>query len=316
MPGPLRRVDVAAAVIERPDGEFLLAQRPDGKVYAGWWEFPGGKVESGEPVAAALARELHEELGIEVENAYPWITRTHDYTHASVRLHFFRVVRWRGEPQSKEGQCFAWQRLPALTVGPVLPANGPVLKALGLPLLLGVTHTQGVGERAFLERLDNALARGLRFVQLRENALSPPALAAFSREVIARVRNSGGRVVVNGPTEFAATVGADGVHLTAEALMRSKTRPVIELVGASCHGPEELARVTALDLDYAILGPVRETPTHPGSPGMGWERFSEFARGLSFPVYAIGGLSLADLPVARRAGAHGIAAIRAAWSVA
>ena len=90
-------IEVVAAVIERPDGAFLLAQRPPGKVYAGYWEFPGGKVEPGEAAHDALARELHEELGIEVEQAYPWITREYVYPHGHVRLNFFRVRAWRGE---------------------------------------------------------------------------------------------------------------------------------------------------------------------------------------------------------------------------
>ena len=103
------RVEVAAAVITGPDGRFLLGQRPAGKVYAGYWEFPGGKIEPGEAPLAALKRELHEELGIEVELAYPWLTRDYDYAHAAVRLRFFRVVRWSGSLHGRENQRFAWQ---------------------------------------------------------------------------------------------------------------------------------------------------------------------------------------------------------------
>ena len=103
-------VEVAAAVIQRPDGAFLLAQRPPGKVYAGYWEFPGGKVEPGEPVARALARELHEELGIDVERAYPWITRVFTYPHATVRLRFFRVVSFKNQIQARENQAVVWQQ--------------------------------------------------------------------------------------------------------------------------------------------------------------------------------------------------------------
>ncbi|MBZ0091824.1 MAG: NUDIX domain-containing protein, partial [Sulfuricellaceae bacterium] len=91
-------IDVVAAVLQRPDGSFLLAQRPADKVYAGYWEFPGGKIEAGESAPAALARELHEELGIEVKRAYPWLTRRYTYPHATVKLNFFRVTRWDGEP--------------------------------------------------------------------------------------------------------------------------------------------------------------------------------------------------------------------------
>ena len=102
-------VEVAAAVIERPDGSFLLAQRPAGKVYAGWWEFPGGKVEAGEPAERALARELHEELGIDIGPAYPWLTRVFTYPHGTVRLQFFRVFSWEREPHPREDQARAEQ---------------------------------------------------------------------------------------------------------------------------------------------------------------------------------------------------------------
>src|ERR1700752_4096497 len=104
----VRPVEVAAAVILRHDGQFLLAQRPAGKVYAGYWEFPGGKVEPGEPARAALIRELREELGIEVTRAYTWVTREYASPHAHVRLNFFRVLGWEGEPRSREAQALSW----------------------------------------------------------------------------------------------------------------------------------------------------------------------------------------------------------------
>lgn len=119
-------VDVAVGVLIDPDGRFLLTSRPEGKVYAGHWEFPGGKVEPGESVEAALRRELHEELGITIGHAEPWRVSLHDYPHALVRLHFCKVREWRGEFEMREGQQMAWQDLPA-TVKPLLPGTLPVL---------------------------------------------------------------------------------------------------------------------------------------------------------------------------------------------
>ena len=119
-------VDVAVGVLIDARGRFLLTSRPAGKVYAGWWEFPGGKLERGESVVAALARELHEELGIDVVDARPWHATRMDYPHARVRLHFCKVLAWRGELQMREGQAMAWQTLP-VTVAPVLPGTLPVL---------------------------------------------------------------------------------------------------------------------------------------------------------------------------------------------
>jgi 8-oxo-dGTP diphosphatase len=131
MTAPVERtpVDVAVGVLVAPDGRFLLTSRPEGKVYAGYWEFPGGKLEQGESVEAALRRELTEELGIEIESAERWKVELMDYAHARVRLHFCKVRRWQGRFEMLEGQQMAWQRLP-VEVAPVLPGTVPVLRWL------------------------------------------------------------------------------------------------------------------------------------------------------------------------------------------
>jgi len=118
--------DVAVGVLLQPNGAFLLTSRPEGKVYAGYWEFPGGKLEAGETVEQALRRELHEELGITIGAAQLWKTQMVDYPHALVRLHFCKVREWVGQLQMREAQTFAWQQLP-VSVVPVLPGTVPVL---------------------------------------------------------------------------------------------------------------------------------------------------------------------------------------------
>ena len=119
-------VDVAVGVLIRPNGDFLLTSRPVGKVYEGYWEFPGGKLEASESVSLALRRELHEEIGITIEAVHPWKTELVDYPHALVRLNFCKVFEWTGELHMREGQSFAWQSLP-VTVQPLLPGTIPVL---------------------------------------------------------------------------------------------------------------------------------------------------------------------------------------------
>ena len=135
-----RPVDVAVGVLIDADGRFLLTSRPEGKVYAGYWEFPGGKIEPGESVEAALARELHEELGITIAGAEPWKTELVDYPHARVRLHFCKVGAWSGEFEMRERQAMAWQALP-VAVRPVLPGTVPVLRWLAEERgFAGATH--------------------------------------------------------------------------------------------------------------------------------------------------------------------------------
>lgn len=301
-------IEVAAAVILRPDGSFLLAQRPAGKVYAGYWEFPGGKVEPGEPVAEALARELQEELGIEVEGSEPWITRVFTYPHGTVRLNFRRVRRWRGEPHPREDQAIAWQRLDAPMLAPMLPANAPVLASLALPAEYAITDAAHHGVERMLGLLDARMAAGLRMVQVREPGLAAAARERFTREVLALARRHGCRVLTKAPFE-----GADGLHLTAAALGALRERPAAGLVAASCHDRREIERAGALGLDFAVLGPVKRTRSHPDRQPLGWERFAELVAGTPLPVYAIGGLSSSDLGTAMAAGAHGIAMISGAW---
>jgi 8-oxo-dGTP diphosphatase len=309
-----QRVEVAAAVITRPDGCFLLGQRPAGKVYAGYWEFPGGKIEAGEAPLPALARELHEELGIDVETAYPWLTRDYDYAHAAVRLRFFRVVKWSGTLHGRESQRFVWQSPDAISVDPLLPANAPILRALRLPPVYAISHAAELGRVEFLRRLEQALARGLGLVQVREKGLGERDLRDFAARVIERARAHGARVLVNGSPQLARELGADGVHLTAAALMEIRQRPDLGLVGASCHDAGELARARAVGADFAVLGPVAPTPTHPGAAGLGWARFGALLEDCALPVYALGGMKPTDLETAWRHGAHGISMMRGAWA--
>ena len=309
-------VDVAAAVIERPDGSFLLAQRPAGKVYAGWWEFPGGKIEAGEPAVRALARELHEELGIDVRTAYPWITRMHAYEHATVRLNFFRVTDWTGDPHPRENQAFVWQRIDALIAEPMLPANSPVLAALALPREYAVTDAGQYGVEKMLAAIRLRLAQGLKLLQVRDKDL--PNREQFAREVIGLAHRHGAKVLVNGGPEEKDGIHAmgDGIHYTAQQLMKLRERPRDGFAAASCHTREELERASQLELDFAVVGPVNATASHSGVALLGWEGFAGIARGSAIPVYAIGGMRREDLPAAWRAGAHGVAMISGAWGQA
>lgn len=306
--------EVAAAVILRPDGSLLLGQRAADTFYPGYWEFPGGKVEPGETPHQALVRELREELEIDVLAATPWIVREHVYEHAHVRLHFFRVTQWAGELRDHVHAALAWQRADALTVAPMLPANAPVLTALRLPDLYAVTHAWQIGIDAQLDALDAALACGLKLVQLREAALPEAARASFVAAAVARCHAHGAWVLVNGDAQLARATGADGLHLPAAQLMMLDERPPLPLVAVSCHDRAELERAARLGLDFAVLGPVAATATHPGQAGIGWPAFAQLVGGLPLPVYAIGGLNRADIAAAQAAGAQGVAAIRAAWA--
>lgn len=312
-----KRVEVAAAVIERPDGTFLLGQRAPDTFYPGYWEFPGGKLEPGENAQAALVRELEEELGLSVQRADPWIVREHQYEHAHVRLHFFRVRAWQGEVRDHVHSALEWQRADALSVSPMLPANAPVLRALALPMHLAITspHTESTSDT--IGKID-ALAQHWQaqphkpMVMLRKPEMSDAEFAQYAYATVPRIHQHQLQCVVHGRIALAEQLQC-GVHLSSRQLMQTTTRPNTTIVGASCHNAQELQHAAQLGMDYAVLGAVLSTPTHPNDLGMGWEKFAQLVQGLPMPVFAIGGTGPANIDRAWQAGAHGVAGISAYW---
>ena len=251
-----------------------------------------------------------------MRRADPWITRSFDYPHARVRIRFFRIPAWEGSPAAREHAALAWQRPGEFTLEPMLPANSPVLAALALPDEYAISDAAGMGAAAFLDALERRLGAGLRLVQLRDKQLAPAARARLFRDAAALCDAVGARLLLNADPEEAALLGAAGLHLSTDRLMRTAVRPRFALVGASCHDAGELAHAAALPVDFAVLGPVQPTTSHPGAPALGWPAFSALLEDCPIPVFAIGGLAAADLALARHHGAHGIAMIRGAWNQA
>ena len=312
-------IDVAAGLILRPDGQLLLGQRPEGKPWAGWWELPGGKLEPGETVLQALARELQEEIGIQVTQAVPWVTYVHAYPHTTVRLAFCQVTAWEGEPRGLENQRLEWVNpAEAASVGDLLPATLPPLRWLLLPNAYGITSIGGrAGLPAFLERLERALARGLKLVQLREptwpDGPGATSLRDAAQTIIKLCHAAGARVLINSVHPAAWWRQADGVHLRWEDAAALHARPELPegaLVGVSAHDNAQIVHAREIGADFAVLGAVLETPSHPDQPGIGWGGFVAGNRDAGLPVYALGGQSTDTLNEARRHGAHGIAGIR------
>lgn len=316
-------VHVAVAIIQKPNSEFLLASRPHGKGWAGWWEFPGGKIEAGESAEHALIRELQEELGITPSHIQPWLTRTYDYpaTHDSaaktVKLHFFFVSTWQGSLRGLENQQLSWQNANNISVSPILPANVPILKALALPLVYAISNVAEIGEIAFYAALKTQLQQGLKLIQVREKHLASPALIRLSRQVIELAKPYNAKVLLNNNIKLAKALGADGVHLTSQQLMHLTQKPSDlpnnSMIAASCHNANELARAQQLNLDFVVVSPVNATQSHADAVALGWQKFAELTENIELPIYALGGMTINDLPQALSCGARGIATQRAIW---
>ena len=324
-------IHVVAGVLEDSGQRLLVAQRPADKSMAGTWEFPGGKLHVGEGRLAGLVREFDEELGIRIEAARPLIRYRHRYPGFQIDLDVWRVLTWHGEPHGREGQAFGWHAPACLAEMGLLPADTAIVRAIQLPDSCVVTPPRAdSGKRAFLDQLEHmALRIDAGLICLRRPDLDTEALLELAAGAACRVEGTGLRLLLHGdpailgptlrdpPPALAARLSATvaGLHVPARFLKTLKSRPVPagELFGVSCHGTGELKNALALGADYAFLGPVNQTASHPGAPGIGWEKFADLVRELPLPVYAIGGLGPEDLETAWAAGAQGIAAIRGLW---
>ncbi len=310
----MKPLHIAVGVVSDAAGRILISERKPDCAYAGQWEFPGGKCEPGESVTAALARELHEELGITVRAARPLIRLSHRYPDRHVLLDTWRVTAWDGLPEAREHQRFAWVPAAELDHYPMLAANRPIVRATQLPDTYLITPAPGPDLSAFVAGLTACLATGVRLVRLRAPALATDDYAALARRCLAACRQHGAKLLLDREPAQVERIGADGLHLTTAALARTRVRPLAAgLLAVSCHGRAELAQAVALPADFAVHGPVQPTPSHPGQPGLGWPGFREHVGDLALPVYGIGGLQPVDLACAWRHRAQGIAAIRGLW---
>lgn len=326
-------VHVAAAAIFNGRGEVLIARRPEHVHQGGLWEFPGGKVEDGESVREALWRELHEEIGIEVQQARPLIRVRHDYGDKSVLLDVWRVDSFtnaaqlaggqRHEGKGREGQPVKWVLPGDLADYDFPAANGPIITAVNLPDRYLITPDPGDDLPAFLAQLERRLRDGVRLVQLRAKSLDTEQYVALAHQCAELCRQHDAYLMLNADPALVTEVGAQGVHLDSTRLKmlqerpfdlgESKSGPNRKWVSASCHSLEQLQQAAQLGADFVLVSPVAATASHPGEEPLGWERFAALTEQTTGPVYALGGMSAADLEQAFAHGAQGVAAIRALW---
>jgi len=311
-------IEVAAGILTDARGRVLLMQRLPGKHLAGLWEFPGGKLESGETVEQALVRELREELGIEVVASAPLISIPWRYPEKTVCLHALRVTQWRGEPCAQEGHPLRWVRMGDMDTTAMPAADAPIVAALRLPAAYVITDGDSAARFSFLQ----PDASGTAGRSVRDTSTAPLLQIRMPGAPCADVRATAlawidadpllrGRLLVNHDIELARELGV-GVHLKAVQLRELRERPLARgaWVGASCHSAEELELAARLGADFATLSPVRGTASHPDAVPLGWERFAALVADARLPVYALGGVGPTDLDRARAAGAQGVAGIR------
>lgn len=313
-PEPEPVVHVAAGIVYDERGRVLVQKRPADAHVGGLWEFPGGKADPREGRRAALARELKEELDIEVLEARPLIQVKYAYPEKTVLLDVWRVERYSGTPKPLEDQPLKWlapDELPALEMP---PADRPIVNAVRLPPVCLITSDEPRDDKAFLSQLERRLADGIRLVQLRTRR-SGERLSILARDAVALCEAHGAWLVLNGDPEQALASGAHGVHLSSTRLSRVSERPVPEdlWLSTACHDVQELQRAKAISADFVLASPVAKTVSHPDARPIGFEGLEMICQQATMPVYALGGLGINDRERAWQAGAQGVAGISGFW---
>lgn len=312
--GQLRRIHVVAGVLTDAQGRVLVSRRPLGGHQGGLWEFPGGKVEAEEQAEAALRREFNEELGVTVEAARPLIRVPYDYPDLRVLLDVWRITRWQNQPRGREQQEIDWVHPDQLGALPMPPADIPIVNAIRLPSCYAITPPPDDIDD-FFNRLETLAQGPAGMVQLRAHELNAQSYSTLAHVCAKICQRHGVALILNSEPQLVPEVGAQGVHLTNARLDALDSRPLGTeyWVGASCHSAPALRRARQLGLDFAVLSPVHRTPGHTAGPLLGWSGFARLADGAGLPVYALGGVDLADLETCWSNGAQGVAGIRAFW---
>ncbi|ARU89677.1 Nudix family hydrolase [Pseudomonas sp. M30-35] len=311
----MKRVHVVAAVIRGNASRILIAKRADDQHQGGLWEFPGGKVEAGEAVEAALARELSEELGIVPTAAQPLIQIMHDYPDKQILLDVWDVTAFQGEPHGAEGQPLMWVTNRQLLEYQFPAANKPIVAAARLPEHYLITP-EGLDTGELLRGIKRAVDGGVRLIQLRAPEMFDPQYRDLALDAVGLCAGRA-QLMLKGPLEWLSDFPATGWHLTSKQLRQlasgERPIPVERWLAASCHSAEELLLAQQLGVDFVTLSPLLATQTHPDAQPLGWQHAEALLATAQLPVYLLGGVGPEDFSQARQLGAQGVAGIRAFW---
>ncbi len=304
----IKFLHVAVGVIKDKEGKILISLRHNSAHQGGLWEFPGGKIESGELVEQALARELKEELNISVQELVPLITIKHEYSDLKVLLDVWTVTHFSGTAIGREGQEIQWVNHEQLVHYSFPEANYPIISAVRLPSEYAILN--GENEHVILQRLVNLLDNDIKLIQARIKSFTAEAAMHFCELAMPLCKAKGAALLVNSSVKAVDRVHTDGIHLTAKDLLSLKQRPPgYTWVAASCHNQQELQHAEQIGVNFVVLAPVLPTKTHPNATTLGWEKFKTLTNRVNLPVFALGGMSRKDKYLAQISGAQGIAGI-------
>lgn len=309
-------VDVAVAVLYRPDGSVLVQKRAEGSHQGGLWEFPGGKLEPGENVEQALLREIQEELGVLISKSRPLISVRHTYHDLSVCLHVYWVESWIGDVTAVEGQPLQWVGCGELSSLDMPAADKPIISAIQLPPRFFITPEKISDPDHFLLQATKLFSDENGVLLYRVKDQGDQDEQHFFLELKRIADQSQIPVIRHSMMPF--TLPGCGVHFSEKEIRENSYLGMVsgssdQQFGASCHSLEAVLMAQQAGMDYVFLSPVKATSSHPGASPLGWAKFQSIVNQVNIPVYALGGMSVSDISESWKRGAQGIAGISLWW---
>ena len=300
-------IEVVVGVIHNDSKEIFISRRKKNQFMSGYWELPGGKVENNEDLSSALKRELFEEIGIKIEKYNLIQTIQQEYPKRIINLSVYVIEKYSGTPVGKEGQDFSWSSIEKIEEYELLPTMLKIINRLSLPNSYWITPDNHNSNSVF-EECNQRLSEGVKIIQLRSKSqLDKAYIDNFNK--LCQLNQA--KLVLNMP-HIDFDEPCDGWHLTSIELMTTSTRefPDDKLFGASAHNLIEAKHAEKISVDYISLSPINETPSHPQTQILGWEKASEIISQCKVPIYLLGGMNKDSMDKALSIGAQGIAGIR------
>ena len=303
---------VAIGIVTNELDQLLLSKRADTKHLAGAWEFPGGKVASQESFKMALRRELFEEIGIHTTRTRKIIEFNHQYDDCYIHFQVYKVIQYLNKISAKEGQPIRWVNLKELDEVQFPAANNVIVDTLRLPSLYMIADQQCTKDNV-LSNIQQQLKNGIRLVQYRAHRLTRSEYITTAKSIRELCEQYNATMICNCDLDWVDTITPHGVHLSStrlrEVYKNSSSSNANNFFSASCHSKHEIELANQLGVRSILIGPVHYTASHPNAISLEWEGFNQLCNNSNVPVYALGGISKDQVPLAIAHGAQGIAGI-------
>ena len=306
----MKTIKAVVGVLQNSANEILIAKRQAHQFMGGFWELPGGKIETNESAQYAIIRELKEELGIIVTDLSIHQTMVYQYTDRIVELSIYTINQYQNTPEGIEGQEIVWTNINNLSQYKLLPTMAAFINSITLPNKYWITPSSNHYSEVWTRKFDEKLKQGISLIQLRSKV---DINSDFIAELYNKCTQNNTQLLLNIPNKTFKEGDCDGWHLTTSEMLKIKSRPCADnkLLGASTHNLSEALKAQELGADFVVISPVQATQTHPDTIPIGWEVAGEVVKKLNIPVYFLGGMTINDLNKTLKLGAQGIAGVSA-----